>query len=74
MGIIPSPRDCHQVIRGLKTLPLRMRKHVENSLIIGKFLESHNQVEKVLHPGNSEIIFLTKEKDSWAFKKRGFLN
>lgn len=52
MGIIPSPRDCYQVIRGLKTLPLRMRKHMENSLLIGKFLESQSQVEKVLHPGN----------------------
>lgn len=51
MGIIPSPADCYQVNRSLKTLALRMQQHLKNSLIVGKYLESHPQVEKVLHPG-----------------------
>lgn len=51
MGIVPSPIDCYQVIRGLKTLTLRMQQHMKNSLIVAKYLEEHPQVEKVLHPG-----------------------
>ncbi|XP_030761688.1 LOW QUALITY PROTEIN: putative cystathionine gamma-lyase 2 [Sitophilus oryzae] len=51
MGIIPSPFDCYQVNRGLKTLALRMRQHSINGLTIAKYLEKHSKVEKVLHPG-----------------------
>ncbi|XP_050304739.1 cystathionine gamma-lyase [Anthonomus grandis grandis] len=51
MGIVPSPFDCYQVNRGLKTLALRMEKHKENSLLVAKYLENHPKVEKVLHPG-----------------------
>lgn len=50
-GIVPSPFDCYQVNRSLKTLALRMEQHSKNSLAIGKYLESHSFVEKVLHPG-----------------------
>lgn len=51
MGICPSPFDCYQVNRGLKTLSLRMEKHNKSALIIAKYLENHPKVEKVLHPG-----------------------
>ncbi|CAH0555881.1 unnamed protein product [Brassicogethes aeneus] len=51
MGIIPSPFDCYQVIRGLKTLSLRMQQHSKNSLAVAKYLEAHPKIEKVLHPG-----------------------
>nr|CAH7766722.1 unnamed protein product [Callosobruchus chinensis] len=51
MGIIPGPFDCYQVDRGLKTLALRMEKHKANSQLVGKFLERHPKVEKVIHPG-----------------------
>lgn len=50
-GIIPSPFDCYQVNRSLKTLDIRMEKHKRNAMIIAKYLEAHPQVEKVLHPG-----------------------
>lgn len=53
MGIVPSPFDCYQVNRSLKTLGIRMREHRENGLAVAKFLESHPKVEKVLHPGES---------------------
>lgn len=51
MGIVPSPFDCYQVNRGLKTLALRMEQHKNNALTIAKYLESHPKVDKVLHPG-----------------------
>ncbi|XP_053950929.1 cystathionine gamma-lyase [Anastrepha ludens] len=49
-GIVPSPFDCYQVNRGLKTLPLRMEQHQKSSIAVAKFLEAHPFVEKVLHP------------------------
>ncbi|XP_026478452.1 cystathionine gamma-lyase [Ctenocephalides felis] len=51
MGIVPSPFDCSQVNRSLKTLALRMERHSSNSLAVAKFLEGHKHVAKVLHPG-----------------------
>ncbi|ENN83581.1 hypothetical protein HUJ04_013141 [Dendroctonus ponderosae] len=50
MRIVPSPFDCYQVNRGLKTLALRMEQHKKNALVIAKYLEIHPKVEKVLHP------------------------
>lgn len=50
-GIIPSPFDCYQVNRSLKTLALRMEQHSKSSLIVAKFLEAHPKVDSVLHPG-----------------------
>ncbi|XP_067126848.1 cystathionine gamma-lyase [Centruroides vittatus] len=51
LGAVPSPFDCFLVNRGLKTLPIRMERHMENGLAVGRFLEKHPMVEKVLHPG-----------------------
>lgn len=50
-GIIPSPIDCYQVNRSLKTLALRMERHSVSSLVVAKHLEAHPLVEKVIHPG-----------------------
>lgn len=50
VGIVPSPFDCYQVNRSLKTLSIRMEQHQKSSLIVAKYLESHPFVEKVLHP------------------------
>lgn len=51
MGIIPSPFDCSQIIRGLKTLGVRMKLHSQNGVAVAKYLESHPKVAKVVHPG-----------------------
>ncbi|XP_050726452.1 cystathionine gamma-lyase-like [Eriocheir sinensis] len=51
IGPVPSPFDCFLVNRSIKTLALRMEKHMENGLAVAKFLESHPCVEKVIHPG-----------------------
>lgn len=50
-GIVPSPFDCYQVNRSLKTLSLRMQQHSKNSLAVAKFLEAHPKIDRVLHPG-----------------------
>ncbi|KYQ47090.1 Cystathionine gamma-lyase [Trachymyrmex zeteki] len=50
MGIIPSPFDCALVNRSLKTLELRMQKHMKNGLAVAMFLDSHPNIEKVIHP------------------------
>ena len=51
LGAVPGPFDCWLVLRGLKTLAVRMRKHSENAHAIAGFLERHPRVERVLYPG-----------------------
>ncbi|MGB8932336.1 MAG: cystathionine gamma-synthase [Anaeromyxobacteraceae bacterium] len=50
-GGVPSPMDCYLVLRGLKTLAVRMERHAEGALRIARWLEGHPQVERVLYPG-----------------------
>lgn len=50
-GGSPSPFDCFLVLRGIKTLALRMERASQNALEIAQFLEKHPRVEKVLYPG-----------------------
>lgn len=50
-GAVPSPFDCYLTVRGIKTLPYRMRGHAENALQVALYLESHSHVEKVYYPG-----------------------
>lgn len=50
-GICPSPFDCHQASKGLKTLALRMKQHNKNSFKIAQYLEGSPFVTKVNHPG-----------------------
>jgi cystathionine gamma-lyase len=51
VGAIPSPFDCFLVLRGTKTLALRMEKHNQNAMEIAEYLEAHPQIEKVNYPG-----------------------
>lgn len=50
-GAVPSPFDCWLTLRGIKTLPYRMRGHVENAEAIARFLSEHPKVEQVAYPG-----------------------
>ena len=50
-GAVPSPFDCYLVLRGLKTLGVRMRQHVQSASSLAEWLSGHAQVEKVLYPG-----------------------
>jgi len=51
MGGVPGPWDAWLVLRGTKTLPLRMRAHNENGQRVAHFLAEHNEVELVRYPG-----------------------
>jgi cystathionine beta-lyase/cystathionine gamma-synthase len=51
VGAILSPFDSFLVMRGIKTLPLRMQKHEQNALVVASFLEEHPKVERVFYPG-----------------------
>jgi len=51
LGAVPGPLDCWLVLRGLKTLAVRMRQHCENAHRVAAFLDSHPAIERVLYPG-----------------------
>ena len=51
LGAIPGPMDCWLVLRGLKTLAVRMRQHCANAHAVAGYLERHPRVETVLYPG-----------------------
>ncbi|WP_373493413.1 cystathionine gamma-synthase [Aquiflexum sp.] len=50
-GATPGPQDCFLVLRGIKTLHLRMERHCENGAAIARFLKDHPKVDKVYWPG-----------------------
>ncbi|MBI3242807.1 MAG: cystathionine gamma-synthase [Chloroflexi bacterium] len=51
IGAVPGPMDCWLVLRGLKTLTVRMDRHAENALAVAQFLADHPQVKEVIYPG-----------------------
>jgi methionine-gamma-lyase len=51
VGGVISPFDAWLLLRGLKTLHLRMERHCKNALEVAKFLEGHPKVDKVFYPG-----------------------
>jgi cystathionine gamma-synthase len=50
-GAVPSPFDCWLLLRGIRTLPWRMRAHCDNAGLVAEFLERHPKVEAVHYPG-----------------------
>ena len=53
-GAVPGPMDCFLVMRGVKTLGLRMDRHCDNALRVAEELEEHTEVGKVYYPGLPE--------------------
>jgi cystathionine gamma-synthase len=51
LGAVPGPFDAWLVLRGIKTLALRMRQHCENARAVVAYLEQHDSVERVYYPG-----------------------
>jgi len=51
MGTPASPFDCWLVLRGIETLPVRMKQHEENAFAIANYLKGHPKVKKVYYPG-----------------------
>jgi cystathionine gamma-lyase len=50
-GAVPGPQDCFLVLRGIKTLHLRMQRHCENGLAVAEYLSNHPKIDKVYFPG-----------------------
>jgi cystathionine beta-lyase len=50
-GAVPGPQDCFLVLRGIKTLHVRVQRHCENGKAVAHFLKSHPNVDKVYWPG-----------------------
>ncbi|OOQ62088.1 trans-sulfuration enzyme family protein [Mucilaginibacter pedocola] len=50
-GAVPSPTDCYYLTRSIKTLPYRMRGHMNNAQLLAEYLEAHPKVERVMYPG-----------------------
>jgi cystathionine beta-lyase/cystathionine gamma-synthase len=51
IGAVPGPFDCFLVLRGIKTLHVRMERHSANAMKIATWLQSHPRVERVIYPG-----------------------
>jgi cystathionine gamma-lyase/cystathionine beta-lyase len=51
MGTCASPFDCWLVLRGIETLPVRMKQHEENATAVAHYLKGHPAVKKVFYPG-----------------------
>lgn len=50
-GAVPGPMDCYLVLRGIKTLPVRMDRHCANAAAVAEWLHSHPAVSEVRYPG-----------------------
>ena len=50
-GAVPGPQDCFLVLRGIKTLHVRMDRHCENAAKVAEFLQNHPKIDKVYYPG-----------------------
>ena len=51
IGAIPGPLDCYLLLRGIKTLGVRMERHCANARAVADFLSKHHSVERVFYPG-----------------------
>jgi len=50
-GAVCGPQDCFLVLRGVKTLHLRMQRHCENAMKVAKYLRNHSAIDKLYYPG-----------------------
>ncbi|KLR72247.1 cystathionine gamma-synthase, partial [Geobacillus sp. T6] len=70
IGAVLSPFDSWLLIRGMKTLALRMRQHEENAKRISAFLREHEDVTDVLYPGRGGMLSFRIDDEKWV---NGFL-
>ncbi len=59
VGAVPSPFDCFLVLRGIKTLALRMERHTHNASAVAEMLRAHPAVDRVYYPGFSGMVSCT---------------
>ena len=53
IGAVPGPMDCFLLLRGIKTLPIRVTRHSENAATLADYLAAHPKVERVIYPFHS---------------------
>ncbi len=51
IGAVPAPQDCFLILRGIKTLGLRMERHCSNAELVARYLIAHDRVRRVYYPG-----------------------
>ena len=56
IGAVPGPQDCFLILRGLKTLPLRMARHCENARGVVEYLTDHAQIARVHYPDFGAMV------------------
>jgi len=69
IGGVPSPFDCWLTNLGLKTLPLRMREHSANAMLVARFLERHPGVASTMYPGlesHPQHALATRQMDGYG--------
>ncbi len=69
MGTCAGPQDCYLVLRGIKTLAVRMEEHNRNALNVARWLEAHPKVAGVLHPGlesHPQHCLATRQMRGWG--------
>tara|TARA_B100002003_G_scaffold191693_1_gene180842 strand:- start:507 stop:1652 length:1146 start_codon:yes stop_codon:yes gene_type:complete len=68
-GAVPGPMDSYLVLRGIKTLHLRMQRHCENGKAIANFLKNHSKVQDVYWPGfksHTNHVIAKKQMDNFG--------
>lgn len=65
IGAVLSPFDSWLLMRGMKTLSLRMRQHQENAQKVAAFLEEHEDVLDVLYPGKGGMLSFRLQDEAW---------
>ena len=56
IGAVPGPQDCFLILRGIKTLPLRMARHCENARGVVDYLRAHDRIARVHYPEFGAIV------------------
>ncbi len=54
VGAVPGPMDCFLVLRGIKTLAVRMERHCDSAERVAAFLKDHDRIARVLYPGDAD--------------------
>ena len=68
-GAVPGPLDCYLVLRGIKTLPVRMDRHTANATAVAGMLSAHPAVERVMYPGSGGMVsFICKGGEAAALE------
>jgi cystathionine beta-lyase/cystathionine gamma-synthase len=63
IGAVPGPQDCFLILRGIKTLPLRMAKHCQNARGVAAYLRGHDRIARVYYPEFGAIVSFELDAD-----------